>query len=174
MKRPTAVTVFGVLNIVWAGFGFICIPLGALGMAFSQDQMHEIIKESRVYTLWTWIYMGIGLIGSGIQLATGIGLLRLRPWARTLAVYYSGFSLVIGILGMILDTLLFYRPALEQFSSQQAGPEAVGMFVGIGLGVLISLLALVYAVALIVVLTRPRIVAAFEQARVDGTRAPEL
>lgn len=47
--------------------------------------------------------MTIGIIGSAITLASGIGLCRMKSWARKLAVYYAWFALAFSIVGIFVN-----------------------------------------------------------------------
>ncbi len=80
MLRPTSVTVFGVLNIVFAIWG-------AVGLVFSAVIIFSGLFDEAMHAMPT-NPVGAGLqkfsivwgsVGSVILLVAGIGLLRMRP-----------------------------------------------------------------------------------------------
>jgi hypothetical protein len=83
MQRPTAVTVFGILNIVFAALGIIgvigSVMLFAAVSADSKNSVIQIIHDNAAYAAWMKISVALGLPVSAALLAAGIGLLQLRP-----------------------------------------------------------------------------------------------
>jgi len=128
MQRPTSVTVFGILNIVFAAFGlfgmiaFIALfylPVGA------NNPVIKLIHENPAYAAWLKVCIPLGLLSCAALLAAGIGLLRLKSWARTLSIAYAIYALVFGIVGMVVNFIFVTQPMIEQ-ARQQPGPEAAG------------------------------------------------
>lgn len=86
IEKPTSVTVFGVLNIVFGGLGLICTPFTAvIGLA----SMYKTMGTTPAYMAWSIFAACIGF-GLSIWLLTlGIGLLMMKRWSRRGSVIYS-------------------------------------------------------------------------------------
>ena len=157
MRRPAAVTVFGILNIVFAALG-LCGTLLALAGLFveAEGPLAELDREP----FWrAWCVIGVvgGLAMEAALLAAGIGLLNLRRWARLTSIYYAIVALVWGAIGLVV-VFTFLIPKLAR---HMGDPAAVGGVIG---GVAGGCIGLVYPVLLLIFMTRPRVVQAFERA----------
>ena len=163
MQRPTSVTVFGVLNIVFAALGIFgligsiilfLIPVG------SNNPVIKIMHENPAYAAWLKICIPLGLLRCAALLAAGIGLLRLKSWARILSIVYAIYAVVFDILAVVINFFFIIQPMLEQ-ARQQHGPEAVGAIGGAIGGTIGGCFGLIYPVLLLIFMLRPNVVAAF-------------
>jgi hypothetical protein len=147
--RPTFITVLSLLNIVLGSMGLLCMPL-LLAVAMLPTDIFSIqaIPQSwRIFSTATLPVMSLWL------LITGIGLLKLRKWARISAVSYGWFTVVLGTAQLCI-IIAEYLTNLQQppFGS---GPnyvaEATSSMVG---SILSGFVALAYPVILIIFLSR--------------------
>ncbi len=145
--RPTSVTVFGVLGIVFGGLALLCTPFGLIGTFATPD----VLNPSPVYKAWLIISSGLGLVMAGWLLAVGIGLLGLKRWARSGAIFYGWFAIVIGILSMIGNVAALALGAVSP------GPGALPGYIG---GTIGGLIGLVYPILLLVFMSKPHVIAA--------------
>jgi hypothetical protein len=127
MQRPTSVTVFGILNLVFAAFGFVGLLI-SLVLFFvpenSENHVVKLIHTSPAYAAYLKISIGLGLLACLALLAAGIGLLMLKPWARSLSIVYAIYSILQAIIGTVINYFLLVRPLIEQ-AQNSSGPEAV-------------------------------------------------
>lgn len=146
--RPTVVTVFGILNIVFGTLGVICSPLSiaVLYMPITEQEIH-ITPAMRVYAVVGGI---VGVFMGLLLIAAGIGLLNLRAWARKVSYGYGWFAVVWGVIGLGLN-LVWNLPEMER------GPEAVGGMCG---GICGGVVGLIYPVLLIIFMRKPQVVEA--------------
>ena len=162
MERPTSVTVFGILNIVFAAFGFFGI-IGSIVMFFVMDPamnpMTKIMQDHPAYASWLKLMIPVGFVVAGALLAAGIGLLRMKNWARQLSIGYGIYAIISGLVGTVINYEVLLRPMLEQ-AAQQSGPAAAGAIGGAIGGTIGGFLGLIYPVLLIIFMTRPKVVAA--------------
>lgn len=143
-KAPTFVKVFSILNMVFGGLGLICTPINFISIPLAMQTLGDsaLMKGYLIFSsLW-------GFLGAIVLLASGIGLWKLRAWARKLAVWYSVLALVLGLAGLVV--------VLSAFGDLSAGNEMeraqkVGGIVG---GVIGGVVGLAYNVLLIVFLSR--------------------
>jgi hypothetical protein len=166
MQRPSSVTVFGVLNIVFGALGILGIIFSAISlMIISPNATHnpvlEIMRNSPGYAVWMKIAIPLGFLAAGVSIAAGIGLLKLKNWARILSIGYAIYTIVTGIIGMVLNYIFLLQPLMEQ-ASQKRGPEAavlIGAAIG---GTFGSCFGMIYPVLLLIFMLRPNVVAAFQ------------
>jgi hypothetical protein len=171
MQRPTSVTVFGILNIVFAAFGIVGVVatvamfamMGPDNPAFQNNPTMDAIKNSPVYAAWLKISIVLGVFVSAALLAAGIGLLKLKPWARTLSIIYGIYSIIIIIISTALNYVFLVEPMLQKAHGTQ-GPEAIGGAIGGAVGGMCGgCLGIIYPILLLIFMTRPNVVAAFNQ-----------
>ncbi len=110
MERPTGVTVLAVLNFLGAGlyalFTVLFFLIGAGGAA--SGMMSEMGGGAAAFLLGLGAAVGvILLIFSAIGLAIGIGLWKLRNWARIVTIVLVGLSLLLGVIGLLGSLIAF-------------------------------------------------------------------
>jgi len=162
MQRPTSVTVFGILNIVFAALAILGL-IGSIALFFmpaGNNPVIKIIHENAAYAAWLKISIPLGLLSCSALLAAGIGLLRLKSWARALSIAYAIYAIVFGIIGPVVNFFFIIRPMLEQ-ARQQQGSEAAGAIGGVIGGTIGGCLGVIYPVLLLIFMLRPTVVAAF-------------
>jgi hypothetical protein len=163
MQRPTAVSIFGYLNIVFAVFALF----GAFG-AFSlqlagDDSKNPIVKlmhENQAYATWVKCTIPMDLLSFAFLLTAGIGLLRLSEWARKLSIAYGIYAILMDI-AVAAANFVFLRPMLAQTSftdGAYTAPAATAAVIGAIMG---GVFGLIYPVVLIVFMMRREIAAAF-------------
>lgn len=117
-KKPTSVTVFGVLNCVFGGLGLICTPFGLLvGVA----SMQETMEATNAYRIW--IIAG-GIVGVGFSiwlLVLGIGLLMMKGWARRGCLAYAWIMIVWNIVGVVINIAALSLDWVSMPEANQAG-----------------------------------------------------
>jgi hypothetical protein len=164
MERPTAVSAFGILNLAKGALGIIGLlwtPLFFSGAAAANNPAIKIMAENPTYMKLIKMMTPVGIIVSGVLLATGVGLLKLKPWARKLSIGYAIYAIIFVPIYVGINFMFVYRPWIEE-ARQLQGPEAVAMTAGAVGGTVGGILGLVYPVLLWIFMTRPKVVAAFQ------------
>ena len=143
-ESPASIRVFGLLNIVWGLLGLLTLPF-----SFFQLPMVATRYGYRPFTRdWLVFSCAISLIGSAVLIVSGLGLRKLKSWARALAVYYSIFACAVTVIGLgIVINGISTNTLLPE--SERSGAIAAKVF-GAGLG-------LAYYVLLIVFLRRKQV-----------------
>ena len=165
MQRPASVTVFGVLNIVFGALGFVAIIFSAIMLMVlpagsTANNVLEIMRNSPGYAMWMKMAIPLGILAAGVSIAAGIGLLKLKGWGRTLSIGYGIYSIVAGIVGVMLNFVFIVHPLMQQ-ASQKSGPEAAAMIGGMIGGTIGGCFGMIYPVLLLIFMFRPKVVAAF-------------
>jgi len=142
--RPTAVTVFGVLNIVFGGLGLLCMPVALIAI-FAAPNMMNVAGGARA---WTLVSTAVGLFCTIFQITMGIGLLYLKAWARMGSLAYGWFAVIWGIIGMAVNFATFASAA------HGSSPDAT---FGLISGIFGGLIGMIYPVLLIIFMRKPNV-----------------
>mgnify|MGYP005840950849 CR=1 FL=1 len=154
--RPTAVTVIGILGIVLGVLGLCCNLVG-LGTASFLPMLGEMAQQSGESTeelqalldnpallRFTIVSSVLGLLLSLWMVIASILLLQMKPIGHTLMLANA----VVQILWAVVRTLVEMWLAGDQVQMAQS---AVG-----------AIIALVFPIVVLIVLTRPNLKAAFQ------------
>lgn len=145
-KRPAAITILAVLDIIG---GILCLIAGIVVIGI------HLAKESHQMDLFTAVFLGafLGILGV-VHLMIGVGLLRLKSWARMAQIVVSCVGLLNFPMGTIINGLiLFYlfRPGMSALfsgrpSSAMTGDElaAIDALQKSGAGVAIAIIVLMF------------------------------
>jgi hypothetical protein len=152
--RPTSVTVFGILNIVFGAIGILATPLEII-MMFVRPRTMNLSEGVRV---WLMLSSVIGLARVVLLIVTGIGLLKLKPWARVWTLGYGLFAICYNILGMIVN-IIFMSTGGYGFSPD----EMPGLIVGLIGGFCGGIVGLIYPILLVVFMRREDVIQAFKR-----------
>lgn len=167
MKRPTAVTVFGILNIVLAVFGIISLVtmifLFLPQAAATNNPVVQLIHDNAAYAAWIKLSLALGLVATMAKLVAGIGLLKLKPWGRQLSIIYAIYAMLMVVVGGVVNYFLMVRPLLEQAAQKQGAEHAAAVGGAIG-GTFGSCFGLIYPILLLVFMLRADVAAAFQPA----------
>jgi hypothetical protein len=198
-ERPPAVLVMGILNLVFGGLGLLnscCGGVSILAMLFwplpepvpgapPQTQGLAIFKPIRDGLLEIPYFKVFSIGGQFFALLTatmlviaGIGLLRMRKWGRTLSLVYA-FAVIaihttivvvqVTYLNKAVAEVMAKMPAPAPGAPNLAGNTTFNNIVAIATGIL----AVLYSIALIIVMFLPVVRKAFADGPVVVPRAEE-
>ena len=176
MQRPTSVTVFGILNLVFAALGLCGVAFGVMGLTVMANlpegadmppnpQLDAL--QNPAYMAFNYASIGLGFLATIVLAIAGIGLLKLKSWGRSLSLGYAAYSIVMQIVGVVVSYIFLIQPAMalaEQGNDPQAQRQ---MFESIG-GAVIRCLSLIYPILLAFFMFRPNVKAAFGAAPADS------
>ena len=159
--RPPAVKVFGILNLVFAGLGVLG---GIMSYAMYFADFHigprnatiEAAHQSPTYMSFLRVSFVTGLLVTVVLALAGIGLLRMKSWARKLTIAYGIYGIVAAIAGFIMVQRYVMGPLMHS-SDPAAKAGAAGGIVG-------GLFGLAYPVLLLIFMNKRDIREAFERA----------
>lgn len=163
MQRPTVVTVFAVLMVIFGGLGVLCTPI-SLVLTANLGQLPGATGVDLPAWHKTVVFAsgGLGILLSLAELAIGIGLLQMQPAARRAAMVLGWLLLLHAVGGAVLSVAM-QAPNFGA-SDPQAAAQAIGAVVGALVGVTVGVL---YAGLLLFCLSRPPVKAAFDEPGYD-------
>jgi hypothetical protein len=100
----------GLLFLLLGGIGFLSI---LLGLNASNPQLPTFARNSALAGICLMIVISL------FSIASGIGLLLLRNWARISVFVLAGFSVFFGAIGVVVFTVVAVMPQQESLPPQQ-------------------------------------------------------
>ena len=177
MQRPTSVTVFGILNLVFAALGLCGVAFGVMGLAVMANIPEGIDRppnpqldalQNPAYLAYSYASIGLGFLATIVLAIAGIGLLKLKSWGRSLSLGYAAYAIVMNIVGFVVSYIFIIQPAValaEQGNDPQAQGQMIGTIVGGAVG---GCLGLIYPFLLAFFMFRPNVKAAFGAGSADS------
>jgi hypothetical protein len=169
-QNPTAATVFGILNILFGVLGLCGLTLSAVMMfssffaQFAKDNpAMQLMEDNAIYRTFMQVAMVLGFIATPVLVFSGIGLLQIRPYGRTLSIGYGVYSIVMNVLGMLVNVAFVFPALIESANAAGGGPAAAGAWGGIIGGVFGGCIGFIYPGLLLYFMFRPNMVAAFQK-----------
>jgi hypothetical protein len=126
IKKPTSVTVFGVLNIVFGGLFFICTPIAIFGYLVAAKKL-EITYADKVSSI---VSISVSSCLSTWQLILGIGLLKFKKWSRFGSIIYACCDIFWTISGFIASIVLSLLGLTNMMQSDYIN-QTIGIVVGL-------------------------------------------
>jgi hypothetical protein len=159
------VTVIGVLAIVFGAFTVLSLPINVLQMSgmWPGSEFTRPLFEGPVLGTWMKVSIALMPVIAALWIACGVGLLRLREWARKLTIGV----LVVGLV-MQAASAVFVMPAMGRALAGAStfppgSPQAAMMQGMMSVAVIVGgVVGGAIAVTLIVLLTRPHAREAFQ------------
>lgn len=162
MQRPASVTVFGILNFVFAAFGVIGV-IASITLFFpppaATQPVLKLMHEGPAYAAWLKICIPLGLLSCAALVTAGIGLLWVKSWARNLSIAYSVYAIIFALVAMIINLALMAQPMFEQVPRRQQLEAAMAIGGPIS-GTIGGIFWLIYPVVLLIFMLRPKVAAA--------------
>ncbi len=172
-KRPTAALVMAILNLIYGGLGLLGMCCGGLliGVVFAvyrppagqADPVQQMIDMGNgIKGFWALQIAGVTvwLIRFVILTVTGVGLLRVRPWARMTCIWFPIVSFPIH-LAFLWYQLAVQPAAMKEYLEKHPQPFQQGNSANNLMGVGVSVLIIAYEVILLAIMFLPSITDVF-------------
>jgi hypothetical protein len=166
--RPISVMIFGILNIGFGFFGMVEVLLSKLfenfGSTADSPQVNSIVaffgalQNDPAYILWNRITQPLNFVVGAVLVASGIGLLLLKNWARLTSIGFGIYKVAFVVFNAVVLVVALRHILAKSFENSGAG--VIIMLVAVG--VFAAILTLVYPALLLFFMTRPKLVQAFQ------------
>jgi hypothetical protein len=167
-KRPASVMVFGILNLVFGVLG-LCGTVVSVGVLFFMPQnaqagnpVMELMASNPAYRLFNQVSIGLGFVATAVLIVAGIGLIRARPFGRTLSIGYSIYAILAGLAGLVVSYLFLVQPLMERANAGGAGPERAAAIGGMIGGLAGGCLGQIYPILLLIFMCRRNVAEALQ------------
>jgi hypothetical protein len=165
-KVPTSVMVVSILGIIYGGMMVVCVPVNIVLMVtpLMPNPVLDVLRHDQTYVTLYLVTSAIGFVMGLMLLASSIGSLKLKPWARVGMNVYAVAHVLTTMMGTAI-TIMYVLPRTKEALANGPGGEAamkvgvIGGAVGAVLGVLF---AMAVAVVILVVFNRRAAVDAFK------------
>lgn len=166
--RPGVVTALAIIGIVFGGLGLLCKPV-LVGLLFiPQPGPNPAVDMQKELMGWNIFSAVAGTLISILLLASSIGALSLKPWARKGLLTYSAVAVLMNLVNLVAS-IIWIVPKMKEMQEQmikQQGSAPTGMAammqtMGTAGAVIGFLIAMIFPLLLLYFFTRPNIIAAF-------------
>jgi len=174
--RPKSVTVIAILGIIFGAIGCLCIPIGFVFGMIKQGQQQQDVPQAM--TVFNTVVSVASLVLSIVLLIASIGALRLRAWARPAMLAFAAVDLVYDVAKGVLFVVWMVPamgPMIRNSPDVRNNPQIkaqdienivrVSQYVWTGIAIGLALVTVGYAIAVLVVMNKPHVKAAFEDNR---------
>jgi hypothetical protein len=169
--RPTSVKVIAILAIIFGGwmvFGGLCSILQNMGMQLTPNPVADAMNEDKLVRIVTIVSLIVGTILGGIELASGIGALKLKAWARSGFIWYAIVNIATTLVGVVVNILVLnprMQPLVQkaiQSNAQLNTPFMQWvMRIAVYIGYVSAVLVLIWSMLVLRYMNRPDVKAAF-------------
>lgn len=162
-ERPTSVTVFAVINLIFCGLGvigtifWIISKLGLIPQGSQENPVTEIMENNTAYVMFTDVMSVVGIFITILLIAASIAMFSLKPWGRKVTIGWGLYSIVMTIVSLAVNYFVIFGPILADLT----GPERIGIIIAVAFSAVITLFFVGYFLLMIFMLTRPHVVDAF-------------
>jgi hypothetical protein len=148
IQKPKTLLVIGILNLAFAAFGIFGLLSSIMMLVkpemYPGNPVPAILQNDVTYAAYYKVLMGFSLVLIPVQLASAIGLIRGREWARKLTLILAVLAVVVATVnGWVSHTHLSGPVMVEAMKS--AGGDAttqkimeVTMTISLIIGLIVS------------------------------------
>jgi hypothetical protein len=164
-ERPVTVTVLAVLGIVVGALGLVSLPMNLLYIATgwrAAGPMGPAIWANHTFRTYMLVSLPISTVVGVLCIVAGVGMLRLRAWARKLAIGLIVFELISQIAGAFImgpQVTSIFTDAMQSMPAMPPGAPDLSFMKPALIGAVVTgtLVATAVMTVLLVLLTRPHV-----------------
>ena len=160
-NRPVGVTIFSILHLLFGASGLVLaistLVFSAIGGAvdFGPIPLGETVDQPG-YRLVTGVIGTLDFFLCTALLAAGLGLLKMRGWARQVSLLYAVYTIIAAAVSSVVQYSLIYLPLIERVAGDAIGKEGASAL-GIVLAVSVACIGMIYPLAILFYFLRPGI-----------------
>jgi hypothetical protein len=154
--------VFGVLNLVFTAMGLFGMAATAISI-FSDVIPQGNTEPEQFYQAFNRWSLPLSVATTVLLGISGVGLLRMRSWGRTLALVYAMIAFITSLAGIAIVWFFYFRVSTRELPEVDPNAATIALFGAIG-GTVGGIFGLIYPALLWYFMTRPHVIAAFQGA----------
>mgnify|MGYP007059403032 CR=1 FL=1 len=161
LSKPVSAMVFGILHLVFGVPGLLCSPFNFITINMIESSNRpanaalDVMRDTPGYMTYYKGTIIVGVVMAAVLVAAGVGLLKGRPWGRTLSIIYCCVAICLGIGATFAHFYFLYEPL-----SQVSGPEGTGAMIG---GIIGAVIGPIYPIITLIFMFRKNFVEYFNQ-----------
>lgn len=165
--KPAAITVFGILNLVFGAMGLCNLGFSLLGFAVMMGSMPNRglnpFADDPFGIAFNVAALAISTVGTITIITGGILLLQDKDLGRVLTIFYGWLSLGFGLVSLFVVAIMILRsPPIPDAQ----GAEATGFLIGaVAAASCFGILGLIYPGLAIFFMTRENVKAYLKQGK---------
>lgn len=157
--KPAAITVFGILNLVFGALGVCSVGFTIINYVVAMNnfpnQRANPLSADPLGVAFQIAALAVSAISTAIIITGGILLLQSKDLGRVLTIFYGWLSIGFGIVSILVFVTFMIRAT---GAANLQGAEATGVMIGAIAAVSCgSILGLIYPVLAIVFMTRENV-----------------
>lgn len=160
-NRPVGVTIFAILHLLFGASGLVIaistLVFSAIGGAvdFGPVPLGETVDQP-AYRLVTGVIGTLDFFLCTALLAAGLGLLKMRGWARQVSLVYAVYTIIAAAVSSVVQYSIIYLPLIERVAGDAIRKEEASAL-GIVLAVSVACIGMIYPLAILFYFFRPGI-----------------
>lgn len=123
-QKPTFTVVFGIIHLAFGVMGVCSAPFALLFLflpslpkqVVQNNPSFELMMENESYQIFMMIGAVLSVVGGIVLITLGVGLLKVKPWARTGSIVYAFYAVTHVVIASILNYFLFLEPLVEKLA----------------------------------------------------------
>lgn len=158
-RRPTGVTAFAILSILFAIMGLLSglfsLTLMVTGnsMSTTANPVNELLANNVAYRYFYVAMLIAGTFFSALLFVAGLKLLKMSKLGRSLAITYAFYAILATFVSTAVNGFLLFIPMIQQLD-QQSDEQQVIIVVTLLVAVFSFCFSLVFPVALLIYFLR--------------------
>ncbi len=171
LPRPVAVTVFGILNIVFGAIGLLGTAASSVMffVEFPAEQVAAnptlgLMQSDATYRLILQTLLVAGTVASIAGIVGGIGLLKGQSWGRTISIGYGWYCILSCFIGLGINWVYLFQPMLAT-AAEGTQAQKVAVIGGIVGGLFGTCFGGIYPVVLVIFMMKRSVREYFETVR---------
>lgn len=160
-RKPTSITVFGIINVVFAAMGLCGFAWLLVTTFVPMPQGENILAEfteNPTYKTITLAQQGVAFLITILLLIAGIGLINGRPYGRRLSIAYAIVHIVFSLLTIGLNIAYIMLPAVAKANDFPEGTERVTLMVAGSAAGIAPICGWLYPILLLIFMNRASVV----------------
>jgi hypothetical protein len=160
-RKPTSITVFGIMNVVFAAMGLCGLAWLLIATQLPIEQGDNPLEEfttDTTFTRFTIAQQVMGFVVTVLLLVAGIGLINGKPYGRKASIIYAIVVILLSLVTLGFNIAYIMLPALAAANEVSDGQEKMTLIIaGSAVGIQ-PICGWIYPILLLIFMNRAPVV----------------